>query len=131
VQVVEDVQVEGAVLEEAVGEQLDEQEFVNGAVLEEGTSEHEATGAPQQVTTFKDKLILHKATGAPQQVTTIKDKLILPSLAQCEVKWKINNPQQAGKHKWVCILNPENKIYFTSRQRQLHAKCVVPTCHAK
>jgi hypothetical protein len=37
VQVADDVQVEGAVLEEVVGEQVDEQEFVKDAVLEEGS----------------------------------------------------------------------------------------------
>jgi hypothetical protein len=91
VQVADDVQVKGAVLEEVVGEQVDEQEFVNDAVLEEGSE--------------------HEATGVPKQVTTIEDKLILPSLAQCKVQWKKNNPQKAGKHEWVCILNPKNKIY--------------------
>jgi hypothetical protein len=96
-QVADDVQVEGAVLEEVVGEQVDEQEFVKEAVLEEGSE--------------------REATGAPQQVTTIEDKIILPSLAQCEVQWKKNNPQKAGKHKWVCILDPKNKIYESGETR--------------
>jgi hypothetical protein len=97
VQVADDVQVEGNVLEEVVGEQVDEQEFGKEAVLEEARE--------------------HEATGAPQQVTTIEDKLILPSLAQCEVEWKKSNPQKAGKHKWVRILNPENKIYESGETR--------------
>jgi hypothetical protein len=70
-QVSDDVQVEGAILEEVVDEQVDEQEFVKEAALEEGSE--------------------CEATGAPQQVTTIEDKIILASLAQCEFHWKKNN----------------------------------------
>jgi hypothetical protein len=28
-----------------------------------------------------------------------------------------NNPQKAGKHKWVCILDPKNKIYKSGKTR--------------
>jgi hypothetical protein len=96
-QVADDVQVEGAILEEVVGEQVDEQDFAKEAVLEEGSE--------------------REATGATQKVTTIKDKIILPSLAQCKVQWKKNYPQKAGKHEWVCILDPKNKIYESGKTR--------------
>jgi hypothetical protein len=96
-QVADDVQVEGAILEEVVDEQVDEQDFVKEAALEEGSE--------------------REATGAPQQVTTIEDKIILPSLAQCKFYWKKNNPQKSGKHEWICIQNPKNKIYESGKTR--------------
>jgi hypothetical protein len=78
-QVADDVQVEGAVLEELVDVQVDEQEFAKEAALEEGSE--------------CDK------TGATQQVTTIEDEIILPSLTQCVFHWKKNDPPKSRKYK--------------------------------
>jgi hypothetical protein len=96
-QVADDEQVEGAVLEELVDVQVDEQEFAQEAALEEGSECEE--------------------TGATQQVTTIEDKITLPSLAQCVFHWKKNNPQKSGKHEWIRILAPKNKIYESRKTR--------------
>jgi hypothetical protein len=92
-----DVQVEDAVLEEVIDEQVDEQVFVKETELEEGSE--------------------NEATGAPKQVTTIEDEIILPSLAQCDVQWKLNNPQKASKHQWHRLLDPMYKIYESGKNR--------------